>query len=63
MIGGEAIAFVRTQEGFIKRKIETGAGDNEFVEVVSGLAAGETIAVSNTFVLKAELGKSDIPEE
>lgn len=63
MIGGEAIAFVRTQAGFIKRKVETGAGDDESVEIRSGLAPGEIIAVSNTFVLKAELGKNQIPEE
>jgi hypothetical protein len=29
------------------------------VEITSGLAAGEEIAVSNTFLLKAELGKRD----
>jgi len=61
MIGGEAIAFVRTQQGFIKRKVETGAGDDDSVEIRSGLAPGERIAISNTFVLKAELGKNQIP--
>jgi cobalt-zinc-cadmium efflux system membrane fusion protein len=29
------------------------------VEVVSGLGLGERYAVRNTFVLKAELGKSE----
>jgi cobalt-zinc-cadmium efflux system membrane fusion protein len=63
MINGEQTVFVRTPEGFVKRKVETGAGDDESVEIVSGVAPGETIAVSNTFVLKAELGKNDIPAE
>ena len=63
MIGGEEIAFVRTQQGFIKRKVETGAGDDDSVEIRSGLAPGERIAISNTFVLKAELGKYQIPKE
>lgn len=63
MITGEPAVFVRTQDGFVKRKVETGASDDESVEIVSGVAPGETIAVSNTFVLKAELGKTDIPAE
>jgi cobalt-zinc-cadmium efflux system membrane fusion protein len=63
MIGNETCVFVRVTDGFVKRKVETGAGDDESVEVTAGLSQGETIAVSNTFVLKAELGKGDIPEE
>ncbi len=58
-IEGESVVFVRTDEGFEKREIVLGKGDGESVEVVFGLDAGETIAVSNTFVLKAELGKSE----
>lgn len=34
-----------------------GEQDGQAVEIVSGVAAGETIAVSNTFSLKAELAK------
>ena len=32
------------------------------VEITSGLSAGEQIAVKNTFLLKAELGKGDAGE-
>ena len=63
MINGERIVFVRTPDGFVSRKVEVGAGDDDSVEILSGLTPGEEIGVSNTFVLKAELGKSDIPEE
>jgi len=62
-INNETAVFVRTPDGFIKRKIEIGASDDKTVEVIGGLAAGETIAISNTFTLKAESGKSEIPEE
>lgn len=58
-IGGEQVVFVRTQEGFEKREVVLGKGDGEAVEVVFGLDPGETIAVTNTFVLKAELGKAE----
>ena len=58
-IGGEQVVFVRTDEGFEKREIVLGRADETHVEVVFGLDPGETIAVTNTFVLKAELGKSE----
>lgn len=57
-IDGKRVAFVRTPEGFEKRNVEVGRTDDEAVEIVSGLSPGEEIAVGNTFLLKAELGKS-----
>lgn len=63
MIDNEPTVFVRTAEGFVKRQIKIGASDDESMEVTTGLTPGETIAVSNTFVLKAESGKSGIEEE
>jgi cobalt-zinc-cadmium efflux system membrane fusion protein len=56
-IGGYPIVFVRTKEGFEKRDVALGQKEDQSVEVISGLTAGETIAVSNTFSLKAELSK------
>jgi len=56
-IVGQQIVFVRTQEGFEKRKIVAGQKEDQSVEIISGLTADETIAVSNTFSLKAELSK------
>lgn len=63
MIDGTPNVFVRTPEGFAKREVELGRGDDDSVEVVSGLKQGEEIAVSNVFLLKAELGKQNIPAE
>ena len=54
---GRKAVFVRTREGFEKRDVVLGQRDGQSVEIVSGLAAGEIIAVSNTFSLKAELSK------
>jgi cobalt-zinc-cadmium efflux system membrane fusion protein len=58
-IEGKRVVFVRTEEGFEKREIEVGRSDDDAFEVVSGLKSGEEIAVANTFLLKAELGKSE----
>ena len=58
-IEGKRVVFVRTEEGFEKREVELGRSDDEAYEVASGLRAGEDIAVANTFLLKAELGKSE----
>ena len=57
-VGTEQVVFVRTTEGFVKRPVMLGRGDDRLVEIVSGLQPGETIAVSNTFALKAELLKA-----
>ncbi|RTM14605.1 MAG: efflux RND transporter periplasmic adaptor subunit [Bradyrhizobiaceae bacterium] len=56
-VRGRKAVFVRTKDGFEKRDVVLGQRDGHSVEIVSGLAAGETIAVSNTFSLKAELSK------
>jgi cobalt-zinc-cadmium efflux system membrane fusion protein len=52
------VLFVRTSEGFEKRQVMLGDGDDRLFEVLSGARDGETIAVSNTFALKAEFLKS-----
>ena len=58
-VGGERVVFVRTPGGFQKRIVTTGRSDDQSVEITSGLSAGEQIAVKNTFLLKAELGKGE----
>jgi len=56
-VDGHKAVFVRTKDGFEKRDVELGQRDGKNVEIVSGLSAGETVAASNTFSLKAELAK------
>lgn len=58
-IGGEQVVFVRTPNGFQRRDVKIGRAGGQAVEVIAGLAAGEQIAVTNTFLLKAELGKTE----
>jgi membrane fusion protein, heavy metal efflux system len=56
-MAGRKVVFVRTAGGFQKRDVVLGQRDGPSIEVVSGLRAGERIASSNTFALKAELAK------
>ena len=56
-VQGRKAVFVRTKDGFEKRDVVLGLRDGQSVEIVSGLAAGEIVAVTNTFSLKAELSK------
>src|SRR6185503_1721241 len=58
-IKGAPTLFVREADGFEARSVRTGREDDDDVEIVSGLAPGETIAVANTFTLKAELEKAE----
>jgi membrane fusion protein, heavy metal efflux system len=57
-VGRSQVVFVRTTEGFEKRPITLGQADDRISEVLAGVRAGETIAVTNTFALKAEFLKS-----
>lgn len=63
MVANESVVFLRTAEGFEKRVVETGVKDDENIQIKAGAKPGEIVAVDNSFVLKAELGKHDIPEE
>ncbi|MGY3510627.1 efflux RND transporter periplasmic adaptor subunit [Bradyrhizobium lupini] len=56
-VDGRKAVFVRTKDGFEARNVVLGERDGPVVEIVSGLAAGETVAATNTFPLKAEVSK------
>jgi cobalt-zinc-cadmium efflux system membrane fusion protein len=62
MIDGEPVVFARTDEGLQKRTVKLGRRDGKVVEVLSGLTEGERIAITNSFILKSELGKAENAE-
>jgi cobalt-zinc-cadmium efflux system membrane fusion protein len=49
--------FVRTNEGFAVKPVVLGPTNGAYVTVASGLTGDERVAVTNSYVLKAELGK------
>jgi len=57
------VLFVRTPQGFRTRPVTLGARDGAMVAILAGLSDGEQIAATNTFTLKAELGKGEASHE
>ena len=56
-VEGRDVVFVRTKTGFQAREVEVGTRSAGVVTILSGLQEGWRIAVTNAFLLKAELGK------
>ena len=54
--------FVRTPDGFQKRVVTLGRGDDRVTELTAGVQAGEIVAVGNSFALKAEVGRDQIED-
>ena len=57
-IDGEQVIFVTNAGGYQTRHITLGQSDGQFSQVLAGLKAGEQYAVNNSYLLKADLGKS-----
>jgi cobalt-zinc-cadmium efflux system membrane fusion protein len=53
-----SVVFGRYGTYFEARPLKLGRSDGRMVEVLAGLSAGEQYAAGNSFVIKAELGKS-----
>lgn len=54
-----SVVFVRTPAGFEPRTVVTGRSDGRRTEIVKGLAAGTRYAAAGSYLLKADLGKSE----
>jgi membrane fusion protein, heavy metal efflux system len=62
-VDGRRAVFVPHEGGFAPRAVETGRDDDEYVEIVAGLAAGEPYVARNSFLVKAELEKAGAAHE
>lgn len=51
------VVFFRFGDWFEARPVELGRSDGRWVEIVSGLSAGDQYAATNSFAIKAEIGK------
>ncbi len=63
MIGDRPHVFVRTAIGFRATPVTLGRTNGGAVSVTAGLSGDERIASTNSFTLKAELGKSAAKDE
>ncbi len=62
-VEGEPAVFVATEDGFSARPVLRGREGETTVEILRGLAPGERIATTNTFLLKSELAKGEAEHE
>ena len=62
--GGRSLVFVPTGERqYLARPVKTGPEAGGWIEVDEGLAAGETVVATGSFVLKSELKKDELGGE
>lgn len=57
------VVFVKEEEGYKAVPVELGRSDGTNTEIIAGMKAGAIYAADNSFLLKAELGKSMAEEE
>lgn len=57
-LDGRDVVFVREGERYRARDVVLGMRDARHVEVLDGLAAGEDVVVAQSYLIKADLGKS-----
>lgn len=62
-VEGSPSVFVQTPKGYVAQTVATGRRDDQFVEVTAGMEPGQQYVASNSFLLKAELGKGSVEEE
>lgn len=58
-VEGRTSVFVEQDGAFHARAVQVGRQDDELVEILAGLAPGDRVVGEGSFVLKAELGKSE----
>lgn len=63
LLQGQPTVFVAKGEGFEPRAVQPGERSNTSTEIKSGIADGESIAVSGAYALKARMLKSQIGDE
>ena len=56
---GRTGVFVKHNDAYVFTPVITGQADNHFIEIISGLAAGATYVVDNSFLIKADIQKSE----
>lgn len=62
-VEGKPSVFIAEEEGFRARVIVAGRTSSGRTEIISGLEGDEQIAGVGAFLLKAELGKSEVEED
>ncbi|BCA94353.1 cation efflux system protein [Legionella antarctica] len=62
-INDAKVIFIKAGNRYEMRKVELGEQDEQWVEIESGLKPGASYVVSNSFLIKADIEKSDAEHE
>lgn len=57
---GNTVVFVQDEGGFEPRTVTLGDSNENYVEVLTGLEVGDAYVSQNGFIVKSELGKSEM---
>lgn len=57
------VVYVQQGDKYIMRKVEIGQGDRDWTEILGGLQSGETYVSENSFIVKADIAKSEAEHE
>ena len=60
---GNDVVFIQNGDEYSARMVEVGKSDPAFTEIKSGLEVGETYVSKNSFIVKADIGKSSAEHE
>lgn len=60
---GNNVVYIRKGDEYEMRTVEIGQSDREWTEILGGLEIGETYVTSNSFVIKADIAKSEAEHE
>jgi cobalt-zinc-cadmium efflux system membrane fusion protein len=63
ILAGNSVVFVEDGESFVRRPVMLGRSGETTVEITSGLSAGQRYVAANSFLVKAELAKSEAEHE
>jgi cobalt-zinc-cadmium efflux system membrane fusion protein len=59
--GSETVVYVALDEGrFSRRPVTLGRRGEGYVEILSGLAAGEEVVIEGAFFVKSELAREEL---
>jgi membrane fusion protein, heavy metal efflux system len=61
-VNEKTVVFTAKGAVFEAREVALGTNDGNYVQVLSGLNAGDRYVAGNSFLLKAELGKSEVQD-
>lgn len=56
---GGSVVYVQEGDTYEMRKVDIGQSDREWTEILSGLESGETYVSANSFIVKADIAKSE----